>query len=233
MNELQPFPAPGQAREREAADGVADWRTRELDHRLANSLQLAVDFLALQQQRSAEPGVRHALDDAMARLVAVGQLHRHLSSRAPDPQVELSSFLQDLCPVVGLGTGLACSLAADPVTVPAATAQNIGLLVNECAINARKHAYAQDGGALHIESRVSPGRLTLSVADEGPGLRPRPEGQPQGLGMGIIEAILRELGGRMMLESRVGARFTFMIPIAPQATAAPGPDRSFASWNEA
>ena len=229
MDELQPFRALGLAREREPSPKAADWRVQELNHRLVNSLQLAVDLLGLQHQRSADVGARQGLEDAMARLVAVGQLHRHLSTREPQELVELSAFLRGLCPAIGLGTGLACELAADPVNVPAEMAQNIGLLINECALNARKHAYGRDGGVLRIECAMAPGRLTLSVADEGRGLRAAPEGQRQGLGMGIIEAILRELGGRMGVESHGGTRFTFLIPMA---AAAAGPDRSFATWSE-
>jgi two-component sensor histidine kinase len=167
MDELQPFRALGLAREREPSPKAADWRVQELNHRLVNSLQLAVDLLGLQHQRSEDAGARQGLEDAMARLVAVGQLHRHLATREPQELVELSAFLRGLCPAIGLGTGLACELAADPVNVPAEMAQNIGLLINECALNARKHAYGRDGGVLRIECITAPGRLTLSVADEG------------------------------------------------------------------
>ena len=230
MDELQPFLALGLAREREPAkQGPADWEIRELNHRMANSLQLAVDVLGLQLQRSPDPATRAALEDAMARLAAVGQLHRHLSVAEPHALVDMASFLRELAPVIGLGTGLACELSVDPIRLPAKMAQYVGLLINECAINARKHAYGFDGGVLQIECAVTPGRLTVSVADQGRGIRAVPEGQPPGLGMTIIEAILNELGGRMSVESRNGARFSFLIPIS---AAAPGLDRSFATWSE-
>jgi two-component sensor histidine kinase len=228
MEELQSFLAAGLARERERPG--ADWELREINHRLANSLQLAVDFLGLQQQRAAEPAAREALAEAMARLVAVGQLHRHLSLTDARAPVELAAFLRGLCAVVGRGAGLACELAAEPVSVPAHLAQHVGLLVNECAINARKHAYGRDGGVLRIATFVSPGLLKLTVADQGRGLPAAGLGAPQGLGMGIIAAIVRELRGTMTVESRGGACFAFLVPLAG---AAPTSSRSFATWNEA
>jgi two-component sensor histidine kinase len=229
MDELEPFLALGLARERRAPPRPADWELRELNHRLANSLQLAVDLLGLQRQATADPGASRALEEAMARLAAVGQLHRHLSLQDADGPVELAAFLRGLCQAVGAGTGLSCELDAEPVHVPARVAQNVGLLVNECALNARKHAYGRDGGVLRIGSSVAPGRLRIAVADEGRGLPPEGMAAAHGLGMGIIGAIVRELRGTMTAETRSGAVFTFLIPLA---AATPGPSRSFASWNE-
>lgn len=230
MDHLQPFIAFRRERELEpATDRAADWEVRELNHRIANSLQLAIDVLGLQCVRAAESETHAALDEAMARLAAVGQLHRFLSLSEPQAFVDLADFLRDLCPVIGAAVGLACELEADPVRLPAQAAQQIGLLVNECAINARKHAYGADGGRLRIESRAAGGVVSLVVADDGRGLGCHPDASRQGLGMSIIDAILRQLGGRMSAETLGGARFTFQIPIAP-ATASI--ERSFASWND-
>jgi len=201
------------------------WEERELNHRVANSLQLAVDFLAFQQQRAGEGAAREALDEAMSRLVAVGQLHRYLAARDPAAPVELAGFLRGLSAVVGLSTGLACELHAEPVAVPAHLAQYVGLLVNECAINARKHAYGCDGGVLRIACAAHAGQLRIVIADEGRGLGATV--QPGGLGMSIVSAIVRELGGAMRAETAGGARFTFVLPLA----ASPRLDRSFAAWS--
>lgn len=226
MDELLPHFAAAPQRPRAEAD---DWEARELNHRLVNSLQLAVDFLGFQQQRAGDPAARQALEEAMARLAAVGQLHRYLSVGDPHALVELSAFLRGLCGVIGLSTGLACQLDAAPISVPAHMAQHIGLLINECAINARKHAYGRDGGVLRIESAVAPGRLRITVSDEGPGLRAASPQSGEGLGMGLIGAIVRQLRGSFTAESRGGAVFSFVIPIAG---ASPTGSRSFAGWNE-
>jgi two-component sensor histidine kinase len=201
------------------------WEGQELNHRLANSLQLAIDFLGFQQLRAGDGLAREALEEAMSRLAAVGQLHRYLAAEDPAAAVELAAFLRGLCGVVGLATGLACELRAEPICVPARLAQYVGLLVNECAINARKHAYGRDGGVLRIDCSAHPGRLQLVVSDEGRGLAVA--GQ-HGLGMSIVAAIVREVGGAMTAETAGGARFTFQIPLA----AGPRTDRSFANWNE-
>jgi two-component sensor histidine kinase len=46
----------------------------------------------------------------------------------------------------------------------------IGMLVNEAVCNSRKHAFADNGGHIHVLlRRTKPGRLRLEVADDGVG----------------------------------------------------------------
>ena len=70
--------------------------------------------------------------------------------------------------------------------------------------------------------------LRVSVADHGAGLGAGfdPEGA-RGLGMGIVQAIVRQLGGRLLVEDHEGARFTLVLPL----DGPPRERRSFASPN--
>src|SRR5262245_61538247 len=70
---------------------------QELNHRIANSLQLAADMLVFEQLRSRDPLAQAALEASRARLVAVGELHRYLYDHADRPTVEMSQFLAGLC----------------------------------------------------------------------------------------------------------------------------------------
>src|SRR5690242_7692326 len=138
----------------------------ELDHRVANSLQLAVDFLLFEQGRLAEPAARKALIDAAERLVAVGHLHRFLCAHDGDLEVDLQPFLETLAALIAQSTGLRCATEVESVRVTGTAAQQLGLLVNELAINAAKHAYPLGApGELLIQSWREGDRLRLAVAD--------------------------------------------------------------------
>ena len=82
------------------------------------------------------------------------------------------------------------------------------------------------GGPLRVECRCEEGRLRLAVADEGRGL---PAGfdaaRSKGLGMTIVGAVVRQLGGVLSADNDGGARFTLDIP-APRAVGSGS--RSFA-----
>src|SRR5690242_16080664 len=69
---------------------------QELNHRIANSLQLAADMLVFEQLRSRDPLASAALEASRARLVAVGELHRYLYDHGSRASVELSPFLAGL-----------------------------------------------------------------------------------------------------------------------------------------
>src|SRR6202000_1270167 len=69
---------------------------QELDHRLANSLQLAADFLIFEHMRVSDPEARAALIATAERLSAVGQMHRFLASHNRASGVDLDAFLNEL-----------------------------------------------------------------------------------------------------------------------------------------
>ena len=197
---------------------------RELDHRIGNSLQLAADFLLLQQTRLRDPFARAALIDAAERLVAVGHLHRFLCAHDGGDLIDLRSYLRELAAIVGQSTGLRCTAEAEAVRVPSSLAQQLGLAVNELAINAAKHAYdRRESGVLLIRAERRGSALELTVADRGGGLAPSfdPE-NAGGLGMGILQAIVRQLHGRLDAYNEDGACFTLSVPLAD------GEPRSFA-----
>ena len=213
------------------APSPADER-RELDHRLANSLQLAADFLIFEHARVRDPGARAALIEAAERLSAVGQMHRFMAAQTHAAGVDLDPFLSQLGRLIADTTGLACSVDADPVTVAAEVAQQLAIAVNELAMNAAKHAYPWGArGALHITCRHRGERLVLVVADEGEGLgrdflASRGGGAgSQGLGMTILEAVVRQLHGTLQAANDHGARFTITLPLPAPAGTVP---RSFA-----
>jgi two-component sensor histidine kinase len=198
----------------------------ELDHRVANSLQLAVDFLLFQQARLADIPARRALIEAAERLVAVGHLHRFLCAHDGDHEVDLKPFLGALADLIAQSTGLSCTSEIEPLRVTATAAQQLGLLVNELAINAVKHAYPMgEPGELIVQAFREGERLQLVVADRGAGLPPGFDpAAGDGLGLDIVRRISTQLKGRLTAESDGGARFVLTLPLP----SAPRPVRSFA-----
>ncbi|MBU1377575.1 MAG: sensor histidine kinase [Alphaproteobacteria bacterium] len=200
---------------------------QELNHRIANSLQLAADMLVFEQLRSRDPLASAALEASRARLVAVGELHRYLYDHAGRASVELSPFLAGLCQAIGATTGLNCSIQTDLTSVTGDMAQQLAIAINEFAINAAKHAYdGKPGGRLVITCRRDGNELVLTVADHGKGLIDG-MGRPGGLGMSIVAAIVRDLRGAMTVNGDGGAAFTIRAPLGART---PLIDRSFQAW---
>jgi two-component sensor histidine kinase len=130
--------------------------------------------------------------------------------------VELSAFLRELCPTIAESTGLGCAIDVEPLIVCGETAQQIGIIINELALNAAKHAYeAGQSGTVKIDSRHDGQVLRLTITDDGLGLGDDFDPNVQkGLGMSIVTAIVRQLRGSRKADSPGGARFTLTLPIA-------------------
>lgn len=193
---------------------------RELDHRMANSLQLAADLLLFEQVRVKDPVAREALGEAVARLAAVAQLHRCLCAHDHVSSVDLRPFLSELCGLIGQSTGLACTLDADSLMLEPEVAQQLGIAINELAMNAAKHAYrGERKGALHVEARQIGARLRVTVSDQGAGLGADfAIGRTHGLGMDILQAVVRQVHGTLEAQNDHGARFIITLPL-PSAVA--------------
>jgi two-component sensor histidine kinase len=222
----------GLARELSSARARLESQERqiqELNHRVANSLQLAADMLVFEQLRSRDPHAQAALEASRARLVAVGELHRYLYDNALRPSVELRSFLAGLGQAITATTGLQCSVQVDGVSVPGDMAQQLAIAINEFAINTAKHAYdGRPGGRLDIVARREGAELVLTVSDEGKGLDHGVKAQgPGGLGMSIVAAIIRDLRGTLTAKSEGGATFTIRAPLPVP----PPSSRSFQTWS--
>ena len=200
---------------------------RELDHRLANSLQLAADFLIFEHIRVGDPRARTALIETAERLSAVGQIHRFLATRHRAGGIDLDPFLREFARLIGEATGLDCSVDAEPAIVEAETAQQLAIAVNELAMNAAKHAYPWgERGPLSITCHRRGEQLEIGVADAGEGLAPGfTVDRSNGLGMSILQAIARQLRGTLAATNDGGARFTLTVPLRSAAEPA---SRSFA-----
>ena len=214
---------PGLARDLATARAVVESQAREiseLNHRIANSLQLAADMLMFEQLRSQVPAARTALEASRARLVAVGALHRYLHDQVDRASVDLGVFLRGLSGAISASTGLRASAEAEAMMVDGNMAQQIGIIVNECAINTAKHAYPDRvGGRLVIRAGREGASLIVSVADQGRGLGGDAPVGKAGLGMTIVRAMVRDLHGDLSLHDDDGLTVRLRVPLSTPGAA--------------
>jgi two-component sensor histidine kinase len=172
----------------------------ELQHRVANNLQIVASTLASARRRIADPAALDALDAASARVASLGRLHRRLY----DPktyQHGLEPVLRDVLAETfrDLPVSITLDLAWEEFSLSRMTA--LVLLVNEAAINAAKHVFGPARGTLfEVRLRgVEAGQLQLVVRDDGPGIAADPASAPEGhrQGVGIMQSLARELGGSL------------------------------------
>ncbi|AWN53365.1 histidine kinase dimerization/phosphoacceptor domain -containing protein [Methylobacterium sp. 17Sr1-1] len=207
----------GDARLRDALDHQVQL-TREMSHRVKNSLGVVAGLLRLQARDAQSEEVRHALEDAGARIATVAEVHDHLWRGIHQlGMVELADFLRELVTKLreeAPGHDLVCE--ADSKVISADQAIPIGLVVNELVTNAVKHAYPHGTGPVRVSLSVRDEGLRLSVRDEGVGLPPGFDVsmRQRSLGLKIIASLIRQLDGRLSTaEGKPGAQFVLDIPL--------------------
>ena len=195
----------------------AEITTSEVDHRAMNSLQFVASLLQLQGRASGSPEVTQQPRAAANRVLAVARVHRTFSTQETAGRVPIVAHLRRLCEELSTSVGSEIRLeGADEVDVPKEQVLPIGLIVNELATNARKHA----GDPITITfHRLAEGAYELCVLDEGPGL---PAGfdvaAPSGLGLGmkVVNALVAQLQGKLTAHSNPvgrGSCFKVTFPI--------------------
>ena len=106
----------------------------------------------------------------------------------------------------------------DALTGIAVDRDAIGVVVSEAVTNAVVHAYRDRDrpGAVHVSAELHDEGVEIAVADDGLGLRPRPDSPGVGLGMPLIA----DLADRVVITNghpgtRVAAQFVLMGAAGP------------------
>lgn len=194
-----------------------DLLTREMSHRVKNSLAVVAGLLQLQTRGTDDVAVKRALIDAHSRVEAIAQVHDQLWRQPDVMTIDLSDFLSELCAKLQESAGPHRVLCHAPsVAFPADLAVPLGLFVNELVTNAIKYGYPDGAGEIRVAAaRGEDGGFLVSVADDGIGL---PEGfdpatARKSLGMRIVNNLARQLDGRLGVAPGKGARFELrMVP---------------------
>ena len=170
---------------------------KEMNHRVANSLQLVSAMVSLQARALSGPA-RQALNDTQRRIEAVGQVHRRLYTSDDVEQVDMQDYLGAIVEELGetwCGQNRALTFAADPVRLPTDRAVSLGVIVNELVGNACKYAYGPEGGGeIRVElRRDGDAFFLLAVEDDGMGMEPGAAPQGTGVGTRLLQAMAASL----------------------------------------
>jgi two-component sensor histidine kinase len=184
--------------------------TREIDHRVMNSLQFVAAMLRLQGKRAgSETAVE--LEAAANRVAAVARVHRHFQIEESE-DVPALPYLRRLCEDLSGILGLPIEVDGEAGTLPSRMIQPVGLIVNELVTNGAKHGAGKITLSYHCKDLCR-----VVVCDQGEGLPADfdPAKSASGLGTKIVDVLARQLGGQFTAAANAsgqGACFTVSFP---------------------
>ncbi len=171
---------------------------QEVQHRVANSLQIVASVLMQGARQTQVEEARSYLTDAHHRVLSVAAVQRHLAS-SQGGEVALRPYLTHLCDSIGASmiadpAQLRIDVSVDDSRVGAEISVSLGLIVTELVINALKHAFPQHRrGRIVVDYRTESSGWILTVSDDGVGMPSGPVKVKVGLGTTIVQALARKL----------------------------------------
>ena len=181
---------------------------REVNHRVANSLQLVSSLVHMQASAVKDESSREALRDTQARINAIMQIHRRLYTSEDVERVDMNEYLRGLVaeleqslPQVKAGRPI--RLDAEPVELATDKAVSLGVVVTELVTNAYKYAYApEEAGEIRIALLpCEADQLRLTVEDDGEGFMAGSAPKGTGLGRKVIAAMAASLNSRVEFDA--------------------------------
>jgi two-component sensor histidine kinase len=192
--------------------------TREMSHRVKNSLASVVGLLRVQSRNARSEDVRNALKDAAARITTIAQVHDHLWRSNQIGFVDIADFAGELCHKLqetSPGHSLNCKFGH--LMISADKAIPLGLLINELVTNAAKHAYPKGSGEIRVSGEQRGRDLHVEVADQGVGLpKDFDIDQPRAsLGFKVIKSLVGQLDARITVSTtgQEGATIQLDVPL--------------------
>ncbi|HEY5409121.1 MAG TPA: histidine kinase dimerization/phosphoacceptor domain -containing protein, partial [Caulobacteraceae bacterium] len=171
---------------------------QELQHRVANSLQIIASVLLQSAKRVPSEEVRSHLHDAHNRVMSVAAVQQQLAATRLG-EVGVRAYFIDLCRSISASMipdpeQLSLDVHVDDSVASSNISVSLGLIVTELVINALKHGFpGRRHGKITVGYNSDGPDWTLSVSDNGFGMPTDPGSAKSGLGTGIIEALARQL----------------------------------------
>ncbi|WP_244474495.1 MULTISPECIES: PAS domain-containing protein [unclassified Methylobacterium] len=224
--------------ERQVHEQTADLRAaleektallHEVDHRVKNNLQVISSLVLLKARRTPQGEARDALQGMAERIGALSMVHRMLYSAGDVTRFNLEEFADDFMSDLTAGIDparTAVTAEVDPISLPAAIAAPLALMLHELATNAVRHAFPNDReGRVSISARRCETGLRLQIEDDGIG-RNAAVPNPAGFGCSLVEMVVKQLRGVITWhEPGSGTRVEIVIPLQSEsprpATSAP------------
>ncbi|MEE3715882.1 PAS domain S-box protein [Tumidithrix elongata RA019] len=187
---------------------------KEVHHRVKNNLQVVSSLLNLQSASIEDPNILEPFLESQRRINVMAAIHERLYRSGNLASLNFAEYIQDLVEDVfqsylPLNLDVQWQVEVANLDLELDIAIPCGLIVNELVSNAIKYAFPHRyAGKIDIMFTYENSRHRLAIGDNGIGF---PETldfrNTESLGMQIVCALTRQLGGTIALNREGGTTF--------------------------
>ncbi|MDB5483154.1 MAG: hypothetical protein JWO83_4207 [Caulobacteraceae bacterium] len=200
--------------------------TKEISHRIKNNLQIVVTLIANEIRRTPAQFAQGYVATE-SRIAAIAELYDLISQSSRVESVSLDAYLREIAKTMAASllepsSGISIEVKAQAVDIDPDRAVSFGLLVNELATNAIKHAFPRGTGRIMLIVERVGDQIELTVADDGVGMAAKdPSKAPGKHGSDYVAIFVRQLGGTIAVSGSDGTgtsvriRFPLLVVSSP------------------
>jgi two-component sensor histidine kinase len=196
--------------EREQRERDALLLTNEVAHRIKNNLQIIVALIAHEAKSAAAPCVE-GYRAMQARIGAIAELYDLISQSSEGEAITLDVYLREIARTMSESlldstSGIKIEVEAEALAIDPVRAVPFGLLVNELATNAIKHAFPDGTGRVLLSVGRIGDHIELTVVDNGVGMKDHYSAQiSEKHGSDYVAIFVRQIGGTIAVSKAEGA----------------------------
>ncbi len=194
---------------------------KEVHHRVKNNMQIISSLLTLQDAKIGDGELHRYFLESINRIHAMALVHNQLYKSQDFSKISLGRYAESLTGRLSEAyrverPAMRILLNADEVGISINDAVPVGLILNELITNAFRHAFRGTGGTISIDiKRLDDDRCMIAIADDGVGMPPEDEREPEKtLGLILVEGLIKQLGaGIEILRPERGTEIRITFPL--------------------
>ncbi|MFH0994179.1 MAG: histidine kinase dimerization/phosphoacceptor domain -containing protein [Pseudomonadota bacterium] len=177
---------------------------REVHHRVKNNLQIISSLISLQVDSLADERLQGVLSDVRGRIITMSLVHEKLYQTEGLAKLSFDEYAGSLLQYIWRSHGVAednvrLNMSFAPLLLPVEKAVHCGLILNELASNAIKHAFPNGSGcevSVTLDHDPATGAACLRVRDNGIGLPADLDWRKSGsLGLRLVQMLAGQMRG--------------------------------------
>ena len=195
--------------DRKQRERDAKMLTNEISHRIKNNLQIVAGLIAHEVRSTATPSIQ-GYRAMQARIGAIADLYDLISQSSRGETIAVDAYLREIAKtmsasLLGSTSRITIEVKAEALDIDSDRAVPFGLLVNELATNAIKHAFPGGTGRVVLSVEKIGDQIELTVADDGVGMKDKDAAKlPEKRGSDYVAIFVRQLGGTLAASGSEG-----------------------------
>lgn len=183
----------------------------EIHHRVKNNLAIISGLLQMQMWNMEHEEGRNVLHQSQLRIQSIALVHEKLYQNEKFADILISDFIEELVDAVSSSFDdpnkkVTVNYDLDNIRIDMNLAIPFSLLLNECIVNAYKHAFKEkESGEITIKLQKDNDEVTVDISDNGNGLPDNVDFEKQQtLGMTLMRTLVNQLNAKAQFISENG-----------------------------